>query len=246
MNSLHAAQAFLDQTFPNCDAAFLAGSVTRGEGTPASDLDIVVITKGNQYPYEESLHAFGWPIDVIFNSPETCRKLFQMDRQRRRPAIAHMCAEGIILKDCEGLATQLKHEAKQIMQEGPRPLSDEDLTRYRLQLTDVLEDFENSLSEDECLLMAQNITFHSFDIILARNGQWLGEGKWLLRALRDFNPSLAQQSLDALRLYYQQGIKDDLISFGDQVLNEVGGRLKEGLHSPKRREIQPTASAQSA
>jgi predicted nucleotidyltransferase len=44
MDALEAVKIFLDQRFPECSAAFLAGSVIRGEGTSTSDLDIVIIT----------------------------------------------------------------------------------------------------------------------------------------------------------------------------------------------------------
>jgi predicted nucleotidyltransferase len=38
-----AARTFVDTRFPGCLAALLCGSVARGEATPSSDLDILIV-----------------------------------------------------------------------------------------------------------------------------------------------------------------------------------------------------------
>ncbi|MEZ0372914.1 MAG: nucleotidyltransferase domain-containing protein, partial [Candidatus Sericytochromatia bacterium] len=44
---LHVAARLVTQEFPDCLAAFLAGSVIREEHTPTSDLDMVIVTESD-------------------------------------------------------------------------------------------------------------------------------------------------------------------------------------------------------
>jgi predicted nucleotidyltransferase len=44
----------LDDRYPGADVIFLAGSLLRGEGTPYSDLDLVVIFERLHHAWRES------------------------------------------------------------------------------------------------------------------------------------------------------------------------------------------------
>jgi predicted nucleotidyltransferase len=55
MDAIEVATNFVAQTFPTCDAAFLGGSVVRGEATATSDLDIVIVTRETPSAYRQSL-----------------------------------------------------------------------------------------------------------------------------------------------------------------------------------------------
>ena len=66
MKPIDAAQQFIENYFPNCDCALLAGSVVRNEATSTSDLDIVVFDDHVQSSYRESLIDFGWPIEFLY------------------------------------------------------------------------------------------------------------------------------------------------------------------------------------
>ena len=63
--------------------------------------------------------------------------------------------------------------------------------------------------------------------------QWIGHGKWVSRALSRFDPNLIQQLTVALENFYQRGEKEGLISYANQALNLVGGRLFEGYSAGK-------------
>jgi len=51
LNVIDAARAFVEYSFPACDAAFVAGSAVRGEATTTSDLDIVIVTRDVKAPF---------------------------------------------------------------------------------------------------------------------------------------------------------------------------------------------------
>ena len=69
--------------------------------------------------------------------------------------------------------------------------------------------------------------------MLGYHRRWIGHGKWVLRALRRFDPGLAQQLQVALENFYQRGEKEGLVSFANQALDLVGGRLFEGYSAGK-------------
>ncbi|GCE03229.1 nucleotidyltransferase domain-containing protein [Dictyobacter aurantiacus] len=233
MNSVDIARAFVQQTFPNCKAAILAGSASRGEETDTSDLDILVIVDKTQSVYEESLNAFGRAIDVLFYTHDACRKLFKMEIQRRRPVVTHMCAHGIILKDPTGLALQIQDEAWQVLRYGPEVMSQEELDMHRNELTDQLDDFIGAKDWHESNIVAFSLIVGSINLVLSSRRHWIGAGKWLLRELQDYDPQLAQQCVRAMDSFYKQGRKDDLIAFVEQALDLVGGRLDKIIHGKK-------------
>ena len=234
LDALEAAQRFVEQAFPECDAAFLAGSIVRGEATATSDLDMVIVTKEVRAAYRESLYADGWPTEVFVHTHTSYREFFASDIQRRRPSLPRMCAEGIILRDHEGVAQRLKKEARELLEQGPQPLSKEEITQLRYALTDNLDDFIGSVRQGESFFIANEVAELSSELMLSYHGQWIGKGKWVLRALHAFDPRLAQRLTSALETFFQQGSKDDLINFAQEALDLVGGRLFEGYSSGKQ------------
>ena len=86
--ALNAAQAFSKQYFPHAQAVFWAGSIVRGEGTPSSDLDLVVLSDAPQdAPRRESLVFEGWPVEVFVHTWDSLLMFFEHDFQRRRPSL---------------------------------------------------------------------------------------------------------------------------------------------------------------
>src|SRR5579864_1959692 len=141
MDAIEAGHAFINLHYPDSLAAIVAGSAIRGEATPTSDLDIVVITERDNAPYRESLRAFGWPIESFVHTTDSLRHYFTLDIERGRPSLVMMCHEGAILQDRDGRALRIKEEARTILENGPEPLSDEQLASQRYAVTDLLDDF---------------------------------------------------------------------------------------------------------
>lgn len=143
------AQRLVESRFPECEVAFLAGSVIRGEGTPTSDLDIVIITSRPEAPYRESLVFEGWPVEAFVHSPDSVRRYFASDAAGRRPMLPMMCAEGIIVRGQNGLAETIKAEAQALLDAGPTSLTPDERDNYRYALTDLLDDFEGCDKAEE-------------------------------------------------------------------------------------------------
>lgn len=236
MEAIEAGRTFVEQRFPECLAAFVAGSFLRGEATPTSDLDIVVIAENEDAPYRESLRAYSWPIEVFVHTQESLQTYFAEDLERRRPSLVLMCSEGVVVCDRDGLAHRIKEEATALIERGPEPFTSEEIMRLRYAITDLLDDFLGCDRFEEGMFIAHDLAADTADLLLAYNRKWTGSGKWVPRALKRFDPELARQLTDALTAYYQTERKEDLVQFVDGVLDLVGGRLFEGYRSAGKRD----------
>ena len=229
-----AARAFLHQHFPNCLAAFLAGSAIRGEATPTSDLDIVILTEQENAPYRESFEDYGWLIEAFVHTTSSYKDFFASDVKRRRPSLPSMCAEGLILKDTNGLAEEAKKEAQDLLRAGPPPLSQEDLDASRYALTDVLDDFIGAQSHAKALFVAADLINLTAESILDVNNHWRGRGKWNLRRLREGDGDLAEQFVTALDIFYKREDRALFVTFVETMLAAHGGRLFAGYSAGKQ------------
>jgi len=225
---IEAARAFVDGHFPDSLVAFLTGSAARGAVTATSDLDIVVIAPVGEEPRWATFHEFGWPIELWVQTVASYPDRFKSDAKSRWPIMPLLCRDGVILRDRNGLAAQIQDAARLLLEQGPAPLTDEELSGYRYQLTWMLEDFEGCQDPSEVLLMATYLIHNAAGLLLALNGRWQARGKWLLRDLREWDAAQAQQLSDAFQSVGRTGEKAGLIGPIEGVLGLVGGRRFEG------------------
>lgn len=240
-DAMTTAAAFIVVHYPDCRAAFLAGSVMRGDHTPTSDLDIVIVAGRPEAPFRESLYFGGWPVEAFVHTPESIRRYFARDVARRRPSLAMMCTEGAILRNLDGLAAQIRAEAEALLAAGPPPLTPDEIDSQRYFLTDLLDDLQGAADEGERFFIAAELAQQAAEFVLAYHGQWTGIGKWTPRALHRYNPALADRLAAALRELYCHRRADALIAFVDGTLAPAGGRLFAGFRQ-QGQDIPPAAS----
>ncbi len=225
---LEAAKRFIDEKYPDCDAALLAGSVVRGQGTAASDLDIVLFDRSLGGSYRESFIFKEWPVELFAHTLTSYREFFESDRKRGRPSLPRMVVEGIVLKD-SGVATQIKNEADILLQQGPEPWSSRTIDLNRYFLTDLLDDLSGSCSRHEDLFIAGELAIKLHEFVLRTNQWWTGNSKWVYRSLQEFDPDFAERFAGAFDRFYRTGDKTAVIQVAEHILAPVGGRLFEGF-----------------
>lgn len=225
---IETADRFLSERFPDARAAIVGGSVIRGEGTPTSDLDLVIVVEGGEAPYRRSDRYQGWPIESFVHTEESYPRYF--DIERGRPSLAVMIVEGVVLRNVEGLADRVKATAQAALDAGPEPLSEERLQDWRYSLTDLLDDFLGCDRREEGIFIANNLAVESADLLLLLHRSWRGDGKWVPRALARHDPQAAHRLVAALDAYYRNGEKEPLVQFAETVLTEAGGKLWEGYY----------------
>lgn len=176
----------------------------------------------------------GWPVELFVHTPESYKRYFASDAQRRAPILARMCL-GRVLKDVDGMARQVQQDAEALISAGPEPLTQFELDFHRYMLTDLLDDFEGSERPEETAFIAPLLLERSVELLLAINRKWTGKGKWLARALDALDPKLTRRAVDAIQAYHKTGDREPLASFARYVLEAAGGPLWEGFRAAGRK-----------
>ncbi|WP_318617785.1 nucleotidyltransferase domain-containing protein [Sporosarcina sp. YIM B06819] len=232
LQPLEAAKRFIADKFPYCQAAVMAGSVVRGEHTATSDLDIVVFDDKVESAYRESFIDYGWPIETFVHNLTSYKDFFKSDCERARPSLPRMVSEGLIIID-SGVACAIKIEADELLKEGPAMWSKDTLVTKRYILTDVIDDLIGSTNRAEEIFIANTLADKIHEFVLRTNGQWVGDSKWVVRALKQFDEEFAGRFVQAFDVFYRTGGKDEVIGLADEVLKPHGGRLFEGYSMGK-------------
>ncbi len=227
LQPLEAAGRFIANKFPSCQGALLAGSVVRGEHTATSDLDIVVFDDKVKSPYRESFIAYDWPIEVFVHNFTSYKDFFKTDCERARPSLPRMVSEGLIISDL-GVVHAIKVEADELLKKGPAMWSEKTIETKRYMLTDTLDDLIGSTNRAEELFIANKLADAIHEFVLRTNGKWVGESKWVIRALNHYDEDFAGRFVQAFDVFYRTGAKGKVITIADEVLQPYGGRLFEG------------------
>lgn len=201
--------------------AFAAGSVLRGEGTPFSDLDLVVVFEKLPAAYRESFLYKNTPVEAFVHDPATLDYFFfDLDRKGGVPSLASMVAEGLPLPPNE-LAEELKRRAEECLTAGPPPINT-DTSRYAL--TDLADDLRGWRNPAELWATAAQVSQQLADFQLRSRGLWSAKGKSIPCRLAAVDPVYAERYGHALERVYQHCDPGPLIALCDET-----GRLFEGF-----------------
>ncbi|MDO6848087.1 nucleotidyltransferase domain-containing protein [Priestia megaterium] len=234
LEPLQAATQFIFKHYPHCQGALLAGSVVRGEATHTSDLDIVIFDENFTSSFRESLIEFGWAIEVFAHSLTSYQAFFKSDCKRARPSLPRMISEGIILVD-KGVVQSIKEEANHLLEKGPEKWSEETIKLKRYFISDALDDLIGSSNTGESLFIVNTLAYITHEFVLRTNGYWIGDSKWIVRSLNNYNEGFSKEFVEAFEIFYKTGSKDKVIQLVDKVLEPHGGRLFEGFSLAKER-----------
>jgi len=233
-NAEQAARRLVAERFPDARAAWLGGSVVRGDATPTSDLDITVLLTGPPAPYRDSIMYGDWPVELFVHTTGSLEHYRQKDRDRRQPTIMRLVGESIILLDTDGSGAELQRECTAEVAAGPSPLSPDELASGRYGVTDLLTDLEGADDDAERIAISAVLWQDAARLLLAGTGHWTGFGKALVRELRRYDQAESTTNLadlmDALSRA-NAGDPGDLIMCCDAILDRFGGRRFEG-HRP--------------
>jgi hypothetical protein len=119
-----------------------------------------------------------------------------------------------------------------LLDEGPPPLSAEELEDHRYGLSALLDDLTGADDADEIAFIAVPVFNATALLAITLHGRWLGTGKWLGRQLRAADPQLHRDLMAAFR----QAVTGDeaaLAGVAERVLDRAGGRLTEGYRRDK-------------
>ncbi len=204
--------------FPDAAVAFAAGSYFRGEATPSSDLDLVVVYPTLPAAYRISFLHDRVPVEAFVHDPETLEWFFQEEL----PSLANMVAEGVPLPPSEW-AEELQRRARQRLQEGPPAWTPEQLERARYALTDLADDLRFPRNSAELWATTARLSQALAEYFCRSRRAWPAQGKSIPRRLQQLDPEWAARYNSALERVYAHQDAGALIALCDEQ-----GRLFEG------------------
>jgi hypothetical protein len=229
---LEVAKRSVAKHYPTAIGAFVAGSITRGEGTPTSDIDIVVLFADHY----ETVHRYSvieedWPIEFFVHNPTSLRFYMKKDSLRGMCIMPTMVATGRMIPSETADMVRLKEEALAVMGVGPPALTADELELRRYMVTDLMDDLEGS--EDQSVRNASLSLLHERlgDFHLRAGNQWSGTGKSLLRCLRKADEVMARRYQQAFILAFSGQGLGPVSSLVTDILAKHGGRFWEGYRS---------------
>ena len=227
MDYVDLAERFVAARFPKASVAVIGGSTSRGERTPTSDIDLLLI--GDDLLLEGKTGAAlteefeGEIFEVFAYTPQGFDEWAQRSVTQHRPVIVHMLVEGTPVRAGDELAT-LRDAWSERLDRGPSVDAHElDFRRYVI--TDVLDDLRDATDPLERRVIAATLFERTAELMLLTAGRWIGTGKYLPRRLRE----LPAERVDALVEPYLNGNVDELADAVERELAVAGGRLQAGF-----------------
>ncbi|MDK1472170.1 nucleotidyltransferase domain-containing protein [Streptomyces sp. 549] len=238
------AREFVGVRYPEALGAVLGGSCAQGGATERSDLDVSVLLPAGATSRRETHRHAGRPVEVFLNTVADLREAFVESRATRRATALFLFADSVVLRDTDGCARRLRAEARHLLDTGPDPLTPDERDAGRFLLTDLADDLADTASagdRHEQLAVADRLLRESAHLLTAHRGAWNGAGKWLPRRLRAADPALAPALLDGHLAVAERADPGPLVTAAGQVLDLLGGPLREGY-----REVSPRQAARQA
>lgn len=229
---IEIANEIRSNRYSEAEVAFAAGSIVRGEGTPFSDLDLVVVYASLPCAYRESFKCGGYPVEAFVHDPATLEYFFmEVDRPSGIPSLAQMVVEGVETPTPTALTRQLKARAAAVIHAGPPALDAETERRMRYFVCDGLDDLRAPRSRDELIGAGARQYECLADYHLRRLGRWSARGKAIPRALQNADADLCVAYCDAFAALFAEGDPAAVVRLAEDLLGQGGGPLFEGYRA---------------
>ena len=231
-----AARGIRRERYEGARVLFLGGSVMRGEATPASDLDIVVVYERLPNAYREAFVYGGWPVEAFVHDAGTLEEFFERDRRRGVPALMSMVWEGLEVPEASEFSARLKRRARELLEAGPPPWDEEELTLRRYRLTDWVDDMRFPRSGEELVATGAWLYQDAAEFYFRTRGLWSAHSKTIPRRLREADGAFAERFLRAFEALFAGKHPDPAVALVAELLEPFGGFLFEGFKKTVNRE----------
>jgi hypothetical protein len=145
-----------------------------------------------------------------------------MDLRQRKPHLHRMVARSV---DLVGDPAQWRSACDAVLAKGPARLTPAERDYARYSLTDLLDDLVHAVDPGEKTVIAATAWTTAAQQALAIADRWAGNGKWLLRELRDLDRDFAERWLAA------SGDAEAIKEVAREVLDRSGGPLFDGFRA---------------
>lgn len=228
LEALTIADAVFHARYGGAAFAYVAGAITRGEGTYLSDIDLVVVFDRLDAARRESFLVDGVPVEAFVHDPETLEWFVEDDIARGRPSILNMIVEGSVIGANPASAEALRATIAARLSSGPPPPSTAALNALRYEITDAIDDLQGDRRADEVMAIGALLHPRLVELALRGRGHWNGAGKWAPRLLAEMDAGLAGRFNTAFRMLFVESDAGPVIALADAELAPHGGRLFDG------------------
>jgi len=208
---------------------FLGGSVMRGEATPASDLDVVVVFEELPNAYRESFVHAGWPVEAFVHDGGTLARFFERDRKRGLPILIGVVREGLEVPEADEFSAGLKRRAAEIFEAGPPAWDERELTLRRYRLTDWADDLRFPRSHEELFATGAALYQDAADFYFRTRGLWSAHSKTIPRRLRAADAAFAEKFVGAFDALFAGRRSGPAVALVEEMLEPCGGLLFDGF-----------------
>ena len=229
VSPFEAAREILRERYAGARVIFLAGSVMRGEATPTSDLDIVVVFEKLPDAHRESFTSGGWPVEAFVHDTETLRHFFEVERKRGLPSLVRMIIEGVEIPETCEFSAELKREASAVYEAGPQAFDEDELRLRRYRLTDWVDDIRFPRSDEELVASGAWLYQDAADFFFRSRGLWSAHSKTIPRRMREVDAEFAERFLAAFDALFTEKRGAPAIALVEELLAPFGGALFDGF-----------------
>lgn len=217
---------------PDIIAAFLAGSVAKGNAGPGSDIDAVLIHHHLPAAVRETHERQGVTVELFLHDPDTLAYFWEADRKQGKPSLARMVANGLPIAGDPALIEELKRQAQAVLDDGPPPLTEEELRVRRYSISDLAADLVQPRTPAEQLAIGSRLYIELADFTVRAAGAWTGTGKGLAKALLRLDPMLSTAFEHAFAELFANQDAAEVLALVDLCLEPYGGRFMAGDRRP--------------
>jgi hypothetical protein len=205
---------------------FFFGSHSFGRGDAGSDIDVIVVLSRVPNAYRETFSAHGFLFDAHVYDPETLHFSIRSEQKNGFAILAAKVDQARVLPEPCEVASKLKGIARQVIVSGPLPPPN--WNRPRRVMSALLSDVERCADPDEQRIIAMDLYVKVMDLFLRSHGQFAGQGRYLVRAVKTFDASFFDRAQTALSQLFLDGTVSPLIQLAREVLDLIGGPLTAG------------------
>jgi hypothetical protein len=235
ISPVEAARGVWRERYAEARVMFVGGSVMRGEATPASDLDVVVVFEALPNAYRESFIYGGWPVEAFAHDVGTLGHFFGRDRARGLPSLMNMVLEGFEVPEASEFSAALKRQAAEIIEAGPPAWDADKLTLRRYRLTDWVDDLRFPRSHEELCATGAALYQDAADFYFRTRGLWSAHSKTIPRRLRATDAAFADRFLRAFDALFTEKRNEPAVALVEELLEPFGGFLFDGFRLEKKR-----------